>query len=357
VDSGAGSTTRRIHLPHPSLKLCVLVVPGGERGYEGAVVDGMTVLEMSVQESLQSLPKEGFTHVIVASKGFTEGSVHALRLALEVAPEQVVVAVPDSGKAPFLSAWALRVASGWQLSDPRPTVWAYPLSIAQDRHLFLDEPDVQVELMIKLAWAGVERLEVPVEGHVRSSTARFRRRRLHMFVRLICARMVLPQAFLDFASRRSFHELNLWERLKTTGRELFLREPGSSARIGASAGVGFFVGLTPLWGFQILLTLFLSHRLRLSKPIALLCAHIAIPPLIPMIIYVSLVIGRVLLGGEAGEASTSLELAPSDMLPWFVGSFVLAVPVGLFGGLSVWALVRLARRLRGESSEDPETQP
>ena len=108
-----------------------------------------------------------------------------------------------------------------------------------------------------------------------------------------------------------------------------MREPGSSARIGVSAGVGFFIGLSPAWGYQILLTLVACHRLRLSKTVALLAAHISLPPFIPFIIYTSLVIGRLLLGQDAGRAPTSLELEAHDLPAWILGSLSLGATVGV----------------------------
>ena len=43
------------------------------------------------------------------------------------------------------------------------------------------------------------------------------------------------------------------------------------------------MGIVPLWGYQMLITLFLAHLFRLNKVIALVAANISIPPMIPPI--------------------------------------------------------------------------
>ena len=57
-------------------------------------------------------------------------------------------------------------------------------------------------------------------------------------------------------------------------------------------------------------------------------------------------IGRVLLGEEPGEATTTLEVQARDLPAWILGSFSLAAVTGIVGGLAVFGLVTSARRLR-----------
>ena len=45
--------------------------------------------------------------------------------------------------------------------------------------------------------------------------------------------------------------------------------------------LGIFMGIVPIWGYQMLATLFLAHVLKLNKVIAIVAANISIPPMIP----------------------------------------------------------------------------
>lgn len=246
------------------------------------------------------------------------------------------------------------VETGLKLPDTQTGYRCYPLAEVLTRHYVTTGFDFELEVIVKAAWSGVKVDSVPIPvryfaGEERVSHMRpvkdFLRIAL-MNTRLVMARLWLPGPYLEMVTRQSFQELPRGTRVRESFQELFVREPGTSARIGASAGVGFFIGLSPLWGYQVLLTILASHKLRLSKTVALLSAHISLPPLIPFILYLSLVIGRALLGEEGGPAPTSLEIAPRDFGAWVLGSFSLAAAVGVVGGLAIFLLVSSARRLR-----------
>ena len=49
--------------------------------------------------------------------------------------------------------------------------------------------------------------------------------------------------------------------------------------------LGVFMGIVPIWGYQMLATLFLAHVLKLNKVIAIVAANISIPPMIPFLLY------------------------------------------------------------------------
>lgn len=246
------------------------------------------------------------------------------------------------------------IETGLKLPDTQTGYRCYPLEAVLSRHYSTTGFDFEIEVIVKAAWSGVVVDSVPIPVHYFKGEERVSHMRpfldflkiAHLNTRLVFARIWMPPPFLELVTRRSFHELPRRERWRSGFYELFVREPGSSARIGLSAGLGFFIGLTPLWGYQVLLTIYASHKLKLSKTIALLTAHISLPPFIPLILYVSLVIGRTLLGDEAGPRPTSLEIGRDDFGAWVLGSFALATAVGLLGGGAIFLLVTVSRRWR-----------
>jgi glycosyltransferase involved in cell wall biosynthesis len=250
------------------------------------------------------------------------------------------------------------VETGLRLPDTQTGFRCYPLEALRARHFVRSGFDFELEVIVKLAWSGVPVHSIPIPvryftGGERVSHMKPLRdflRIARMNTSLAAARICFPPPYLELATRSQFMALPRLERVRASFRELFVREPGSSGRIAVSAGVGFFIGLSPIWGYQILLTLLASHKLRLSKTVALLSAHVSLPPFIPIIVYASLVIGRVLLGEEGGPAPTSLDVAPRDLPAWVLGSFSLAAAAGLVGGTLVYLLVSSARRLRGRAT-------
>jgi len=301
-----------------------------------------------LQESLRGLRSLGFSHALVLDlPGVDLGPcLEALARAAEANPHGAVTIHPPGTRGPWPTRLMLWAASGLRLRDPVARVRAYPLQPIADHYHRVQETGFELELLVKLAWHGHTVVELELEQCPPAARGHTSWSQLPLFLRLISAHWLLPPAFLRLATLQSFRDLTPRERLRESLAELFLREPGSNARIGLSAGLGFFLALTPIWGLQILLTIYLCHRWRLSKTVALLCANISVPPVIPFIMYGSLVLGRVLLGGSPGVQPTSTELAPQDLWPWIVGSLTLATAVGSIGGLAVWILVSLARRLR-----------
>ena len=104
------------------------------------------------------------------------------------------------------------------------------------------------------------------------------------------------------------------------------------------------MGLAPIWGFQIATTLFVCHITGLSKPTAVVASHISIPIFMPAILYASLVLGRMALGMAPDDRMT-LDLAPSDLPAWILGSFMLATATSLVGTLLTYCFLRCVRGL------------
>jgi uncharacterized protein (DUF2062 family) len=59
------------------------------------------------------------------------------------------------------------------------------------------------------------------------------------------------------------------------------------------------VGIAPIWGVQTIVVLFLATILKLNKAIAFTFSNISMPPLVPPIIYVSLIIGNYFIPSES----------------------------------------------------------
>ena len=87
----------------------------------------------------------------------------------------------------------------------------------------------------------------------------------------------------------------------------------SAERFALSAAVGLFVGAQPYYGAHIILCSLICIPSRLNSLIAYLVAWYSIPPLMPLLLYVSLVLGHRLMTGQ--ELALTLEtFSPSDLL-------------------------------------------
>jgi uncharacterized protein (DUF2062 family) len=108
------------------------------------------------------------------------------------------------------------------------------------------------------------------------------------------------------------------------------------------------MGIAPIWGFQMITAIGLSFLFRLNKALVLIAANISIPPMIPLILYLSHVTGKIWMGGDAQTILFSdeitFELIYNNALQYFLGAVTLAtVSAVLFGGLT-FIILKLAKK-------------
>ena len=119
----------------------------------------------------------------------------------------------------------------------------------------------------------------------------------------------------------------------------------SNGRKSASVAVGICTAILPIWGFQLILAIFLAVVLRLSKGLVILFANLSIPPMIPLIIYCSYRFGACWMPGSARMVSMSKSLSLSairyNFRQYLAGSISLAICAGLAAGGIAYILLWL----------------
>lgn len=113
-----------------------------------------------------------------------------------------------------------------------------------------------------------------------------------------------------------------------------------------SVSWGFFIGVAPIWGYQLLLGMPLAHYFRLNKTITFIAANISIPPMIPFIIYGSLKVGEALTGNRLTILSRPMDSftlsdISSSLWIYVLGSIVLALIMAVVGGLLSYVVFML----------------
>ncbi len=99
------------------------------------------------------------------------------------------------------------------------------------------------------------------------------------------------------------------------------------------------MGIVPVWGFQLIIAIALSIYFKLNKGLVILSANISLPPLIPVILFLSHYVGGFWFGENAVtfsfEKGLTLEFFSESLLQYIMGGVTLAVFAGLsFGGFS-----------------------
>lgn len=93
------------------------------------------------------------------------------------------------------------------------------------------------------------------------------------------------------------------------------------------------MGIIPLWGFQLAIAIAGAFLLRLNKALVIIAANISIPPMIPLILFLSHTTGSMLMGANAQHLSFSdditLELVHDNFIQYVLGAISLAVVSGV----------------------------
>ena len=62
------------------------------------------------------------------------------------------------------------------------------------------------------------------------------------------------------------------------------------------------MGIVPIWGFQLVVAIALAFLFRLNKALVVVAANVSIPPMIPLILFLSHLTGALWMG----DASVSI---------------------------------------------------
>ena len=103
------------------------------------------------------------------------------------------------------------------------------------------------------------------------------------------------------------------------------------------------MGIVPIWGFQLIVAITLSFLLRLNKALVIIAANISIPPMWPLILFLSYEMGKIWMGERAQHITLSkeitLEMFSNNLVQYLLGAVSLAVIAGvIFGGLTYLGL-------------------
>jgi uncharacterized protein (DUF2062 family) len=128
-----------------------------------------------------------------------------------------------------------------------------------------------------------------------------------------------------------------------------LFNPQQSDQLKAlSIAFGVFMGIVPIWGFQLVVAIFLSMLFRLNTALVIIAANISIPPMIPLIIFLSYRMGAMWMGSKKADllfsSDITLEAIGNNLEQYMYGSCTLAVVAGLSAGLLSFILLKIFKR-------------
>ena len=338
-----GSTERLPEMPE-----CTMIRLERNRGKGAALRAG-----------LQRAAELGFTHAITMDadgQHFAEDLPKFFSVA-QSEPDALIVGVRDfyaagcpthRRRSNAVSTFWFHVETGVRLGDTQCGFRCYPVALTQRLKTRSGRYAFELEFMVRASWVGTPIVAVPVTctyaGGVRNSHFRPVKDLAHitlMNIGLVLQSWVVP---LKLRTAWSFGER---EPLPETVGEFFVEHAHDPLRLSLAVGLGLFFGIAPIYGLQLLAALALAHHLRLNKAITALASNISIPPMIPFILYASLLLGHWIFTGQV------IELSPKEMTrahavayfwQWVAGSLALAVIVSALGIIITYTVARLTRK-------------
>jgi len=233
--------------------------------------------------------------------------------------------------------------TGIRLEDTQSGYRLYPLQKIP-KHFFTNKFEFEIEVIVRSAWNGVRVKNIPIKILYDPNERVSHFRPFRDFTRISILNTVLVFIALFYIKPR-----DLFRKLKKKGFKKFLLEnilesDDSNAKKALSIALGVFIGISPFWGFQTVIVLFLAVLFKLNKAISFAFSNISFPPLIPFVIYGSLKLGALFISGNMPlvlDRSITFDDVKNNIAQYLIGSFILASLSAVIFGLTGYLLLSL----------------
>lgn len=237
----------------------------------------------------------------------------------------------DHESVPGKSSFGNKFSNFWfkletwiSLPDTQTGYRLYPLGPMKNMRFFTKKFEFEIEVIVRLAWKNVKFIPVSIRVlyDMEERVSHFRPAR--DFFRISVLNSILVLGALLYYYPKKLLSMDTVRRIKYET----IKPEESNLRKASSIGFGFFMGIFPIWGFQLLVGIPLAVLMKLNKVLFITAANISIPPMIPLIVYGSLLVGQQIVNGEIDHSamfSYSLEDIKTNVMQYFVGAIILSI--------------------------------
>ena len=274
-------------------------------------------------------------------------------------PNAVIIGARNMGQASvpggssfgnkFSNFW-FRVETGIICPDTQSGYRLYPLMPLNGMRFFTRKYEFEIEVLVRAAWKGIKVKSIPVTVYYAPKETRVSHFRPYKdFARISVLNTILVLISFLYIKPRDFLSILVDKKKFKQLLNDHLYNPHHSAQLKAiSVAVGIFMGILPIWGFQLVSAIFLAIIFKLNKPLVIVAANISIPPMIPIIIFLSYKSGVLWMGKNAMQInfsnSITLESIKNNLVQYIYGSITLAVFAAIVSGLLTFILLKLVEK-------------
>jgi len=132
------------------------------------------------------------------------------------------------------------------------------------------------------------------------------------------------------------------KKIESFFKNIFLSDLDNPNKLASAMSLGVFIAVIPIYGFQSLVAVSLSHFLKLNKAIVFFATNISWPPMVFVLIYASYQTGYFLFNGSI---NASLTISDASILVDNLGESLYTFVIGsvIFGAILsgfVWLTTR-----------------
>lgn len=249
-----------------------------------------------------------------------------------------------------------------KLPDTQSGYRLYPIKLYRDTKFFTRKYEFEIEVIVRSAWSGIKVIPVPIKvyyppaeervSHFRPMPDFTRISILNSILVIITFLYILPLKVLVYLSNNKFTKVV---------KEQLLMHNENPAKLSVAMGFGIFMGIFPIWGFQMIVAALLAHFFKLNKIVVLVFSNISLPPLIPFIIYFSYTVGGLVMDNPMefthetlyylkdqimdGNFYNTLNEFGYSILQYVIGSIILGLFLGVATGMLSYVIIRITKRV------------
>lgn len=248
----------------------------------------------------------------------------------------------------FSNFWFV-VETGKKLPDTQSGYRLYPLHKMRGMKFYGGKYEFEFEVLVRLSWRGIPVIPVTVSVYYPPDGERISHfRPFRDFFRISVLNSILTiMGILIFRPLLFFRSLTKGNIKDFIRREVVRSEEGN-AKKATAIGFGVFMGIVPVWGYQMILSVLFAHWLKLNKAIVLLSSNISLGPMMPVIIFLSYMFGSVFVSNPEmlvpNFEEIDLSVIKNQIIQYLIGSIALAISTGLGFGLVSYLILNFLRK-------------
>ena len=240
--------------------------------------------------------------------------------------------------------------TGIKQPDTQSGFRLYPLNPIKNKRWITRKFEFEIEVLVRLAWSGVEVTSVPVKVYYAPKEIRVSHfRPFADFTRISILNTILVLIALLYIKPRNLIRKAFSKSIKHHFKEQVSESKESNIKLALSIALGVFFGIAPIWGYQMLTAIFFAYLFKLNKVVTVIAANISIPPMIPVIIFLSVKSGELLLSTQTNlsfHSEITIETVKSLLLVYLLGSVAFAIAMALLFGILSFVLLSSFRKIR-----------